>query len=199
MRWLVIAVGLMIPLGMGALPLGAQGWVWAGAGAGIAMPTGEMRDEANPGWRALAALDLWLPEMPASLRIDATYDRFGFKSAPVGSAEPETGARTIASGSLSLSLGSSDSLSRFSPYVIAGVGMSQMGCAGRSDCAAVTQMGWSAGLGLRFPLFGRRGFAEARMHCVVQSLSDQCYVPVTVGLLVWQRAANTVERTSDSR
>src|SRR5215207_3011186 len=110
MRWLLTAVGLMILLGTGALPLGAQGRVWAGAGAGIAMPSTTLRDEADPGWRALATLDLWLPEMPTSLRIDAAYDRYGSKSTPAGSEERDTW--TIASVSLSLLLGSSDSLSR---------------------------------------------------------------------------------------
>lgn len=52
MRWLPRAVGMMIWLGTHALSLGAQGRVWAGAGAGIAMPSGVLRDEANPGWRA---------------------------------------------------------------------------------------------------------------------------------------------------
>ena len=184
MRWLVTCVGLMLSLGMRALSLAAQGPAWVGAGAGIAMPSGSLRDEANPGWRALAALELGLTDLPASLRIDAAYDRFGFKSAPAGSAERETGARTIASASLSLSFGPSDSLARVSPYVIAGVGMNRVGCAGRADCGTASQMGWSAGLGMRFPLLGRRGFADARLHCVVQELSDACFVPVTVGLIL---------------
>jgi hypothetical protein len=199
MRWLVTGVGLMLSLGTLARPLAAQGAAWVGAGAGIAMPAGTLRDEANPGWRALAALELGLPDLPASLRIDAAYDRFGFKSAPAGSTGRETGARTIASASLSLAFGPSDSLARVAPYAVAGVGMNRVGCAGRSDCGAGTQMGWSAGLGMRFPLFGRRGFADARLHCVVQQLSDVCYVPVTVGLILWARNASEVDRASDDR
>src|SRR5687768_6864188 len=127
MRWLLIAVGLLIWLGTATEPLGAQGRVRAGAGVGIAMPSGVLQDQANPGWRALATLDVWLPEMPASLRVDAAYDRFGLTSAPDGSSERVTGARTIASASLSLSVGSSDSLSRVSPYALAGVTMNRIG------------------------------------------------------------------------
>lgn len=200
MRWLPRAVGLMIWLGTHALSLGAQGRVWAGAGAGIAMPSGVLRDEANPGWRALGTVDLWLPEMPTSLRIDAAYDRFGFKSTPVGSAERETGARTIASVSLSLLIGSADSLSRVSPYAVAGIGMNRIGCAGTSDCeAAASQMGWNAGVGARFPLFGRRGFADLRVHCVLQWVKDLCYVPVTVGFFLWSHEATIADRASDDR
>ena len=199
MRWLLTAVGLMISLGTRIQSLGAQSPVSVGVGAGLVMPTGVLRDEANPGWRALASLDVGLPDMPTSLRIDASYDHFGFKSTPAGSTEQATGARTIASASLGLSIGSPDSLSRFSPYAVAGVTMSRVGCAGRSDCEVARQMGWNGGLGLRFILFGRRGFADARVHCVVQYVSDLCYVPFTVGLLFGAQALNVDDQTNDRR
>jgi len=201
MRRLLIGVGLMIALGMRIQPLGAQSLspVSVGVGVGIAMPSTTLRDEANPGWRALASLDVGMPEMPTSLRIDAAYDRFGFKSAPVGSVGPPTGARTIATVAMSLSLGSPDSLSRFSPYAVGGLTMSRVGCAGRSGCEVVRQMGWNAGLGLRFVLLGRRAFAEGRMHCVVQDQSDLCYVPFTVGLLFGAQGANADDGASYSR
>ena len=148
MRWLLTVVGLMISLGSRAEPLGAQGRVRAGAGAGIAMPSGLLQDQANPGWRAFAALDVWLPEMPTSLRVDAAYDRFGLKPTQVGSTERLTGARTIASASISLSVGSFDTLSKFSPYALAGVTMNRLGCVGTSglasearlECAPASQM-----------------------------------------------------------
>jgi len=207
MRWLLTAVGLLISLETRTTPLGAQGRVRAGAGAGIAMPSGVLQDQANPGWRALATLDVWLPEMPASLRVDAAYDRLGLRQSPNGSAEPATGARTITSASLSLSVGSSDSLSRVSPYMLAGVTMNQIGCvgasvgtaAGRLECAATSQMGWNAGIGTRFILFGRRGFADARLHCVSRWVEDLCYIPVSVGLLFWSHDSSIVDQTSDAR
>jgi len=207
MRRLLTAVGLLISLGTATEPLGAQGRVRAGAGVGIAMPSGVLQDQANPGWRALATLDVWLPEMPTSLRVDAAYDRFGLTSAPDGSSERVTGARTIASASLSLSVGSSDSLSRVSPYALAGVTMNRIGCvgttsgtaAGRLECAPTSQMGWNAGIGTRFILFGRRGFADARLHCVSRWVEDLCYIPVSVGLLFWSHDASIVDQTSDAR
>lgn len=197
MRQLLIGVGLALSLGMRIQPLGAQSPVSVGVGAGIAMPSTTLRDEANPGLRALASLDVGMPDMPTSLRIDAAYDRFGFKSTPVGSAGPPTGARTITSVSLSLSLGSPDSLSKFSPYAVGGLTMSRVGCAGRSDCEAVWQTGWNAGLGLRFILFGRRAFAEGRMHCVLRYVTDICYIPFTVGLLFGAQGAIAEDGTSD--
>ena len=203
MRWLRSAIGLMISIGTGTEPLGAQGRMLAGVGAGIAMPSGVLQDETNPGWHALAALDLWLPDMPASLRVDAAYARFGFKSAPVGSAERVPGARIIASASLSLSVGSFDSLSRVSPYALAGLTLNRMGCSetssAASDCEAASPMGWNAGVGARFSLFDQRGFADARMHCVLRGVKDLCYVPVTVGLLLWSRDASVVDESSDGR
>lgn len=199
MSRLLIGVGLVSSLGMRIQPLGAQSPVSFGVGAGIAMPSGTLQDDANPGWRALASLDVGMPDMPTSLRIDAAYDRFGYKSAPVGTVGPPTGARTVASVGVSLSLGSPDSLSRFSPYAVGGVTMSRVGCGERSDCEVVRQMGWNAGLGLRFILLGRRAFAEGRMHCVPQATSDLCYLPFTVGLLFGAQGVNAEDGTSDSR
>lgn len=207
MRWLLTAVGLIISLGTHAEPLGAQGQVRAGAGAGIAMPSGALQDQANPGWRAFAALDVWLPELPTSLRVDAAYDRFGLKATQAGSTERVTGARSIASASLSLSVGSFDSLSKVSPYALAGLTMNRIGCVGTSglnsdrrlECAPATQMGWTAGAGTRFILFGRRGFADARMHCVLREIRDLCYIPVTVGVLFWSHDASAVDRADDER
>jgi opacity protein-like surface antigen len=207
MRWLLTAVGLVMTLGSRDEPLGAQGRVRAGAGAGIAMPSGTLQDQSNPGWRAVAALDVWLPDMPTSLRVDVAYDRFGLKSASDASTEPGTGSRTIASAALSLSVGSSDSLSKVSPYALAGVTMNHIRCvgtssgtsAGRVECAAASQMGWTAGIGTRFILLGRRGFADARMHCVLRWVKDLCYIPVTVGLLFWSHEATVVDPSSDGR
>ena len=178
----VIAIGLMIAIGAHALPLAAQRPVSVGVAAGVAMPFGTLRDETTPGVRALATLDLALPEMPVSMRIDGAYDRLGFKPAPTGAAGRETGARTITSGSISLTLGSLTTPERVSPYAIAGVGMHHVGCAGRSDCDAVDQMGWNAGAGVRLGLFGLRGFIEARLHRLAGAVSDLDYVPVTVGV-----------------
>jgi len=198
MRWLLTSVGLMISFGTGTEPLGAQGQMRAGVGAGIAMPSGELQDLANPGWLALASLDVWLPDMPASLRVDAAYDRFRFKSPPVGSTERVTGARTIASASLGVSVGSADSLSTAWPYALAGLSVNHIACtgpsAGTSDCEAAWQMGWNAGLGARFNLFGRRGFADARFHCVSRGVKDLCYLPLTVGLLFWSHEVSPIDQ-----
>lgn len=204
---LVIVAGVVISLLLRAEPLGAQGRARAGAGAGIAMPSGVLQDQANPGWRALATLDVWLPDMPTSLRVDAAYDRFGLKPTPVGATGQVTGARTIASASLSLSFGSSDSLSKVTPYALAGVTLNRIGCVGtsgltadgRADCAPASQMGWNAGIGTRFVLLGRRAFADARLHCVARWAKDLCHIPVTVGLLFWSHDVNAVERTTDDQ
>jgi hypothetical protein len=120
--------------------------------------------------------------MPFGLRVDAAYDRLGFQSTPVGSAGRETGARTVASASVNLTVISTDWERVVSPYVIGGVGFSRIACAGRSDCGVFTQMGWNAGVGIRLGLFALRGFAEARLHCVPKSEAEDCYIPATVGL-----------------
>lgn len=199
MRRLPIGVAIMISIGTGGPTLEAQSPVSIGVGAGIAVPSTTVRDELNPGWRALASLDVGLPEMPTSLRIDAAYDRFGFKSPPDAAVGEKTGARTVASVALNMSLGSPDSLSRFSPYAIGGVTMSHLGCAGRSGCESSRDMGWNAGIGLRFVLFGRRAFADTRMTCVVQDRVDLCSFPITVGLLFGAQAVNADEVSNNRR
>ena len=183
MHWTVIGLGLTISLAAGAVPLAAQRPASVGVAAGVAMPFGTMGDETNPGLRALATLDLALPEMPVSLRIDGSYDRFGFKSTPTGGAGSGTGALTITSGSISLALGSLTTGRAVAPYAIAGVGIHRVGCSGRSDCEVLEKMGWNAGAGVRLGLFGLRGFIEARLHRVPGSVTDLDYVPLTVGVL----------------
>ena len=182
MRCPLISVGLMISLGTHGLSLGAQSVVTVGVGAGVAVPVGALRHDVNPGLRALATLDLVVPEIPASLRIDAAYDRLGFQSTLAEAAGRGAGARTVASGSVNLTLGPTDPESVASPYAIGGVGMSRIGCAGRTDCGVSMQMGWNAGVGMRLGLFALRGFAEARLHCVPKTVADDCYLPVTLGL-----------------
>ena len=185
MRCPLIGVGLMIMLGARGVSLGAESPVSIGVGAGVAVPVGALRHDVNPGLRALAMLDMGLPEMPMSLRVDLAYDRLGFQSTPAltaGTAGQEGGARTVASASVNLALISDDWERVVSPYAIGGVGFSHIACTGRSDCGAYTQMGWNAGFGMRLGMFGLRGFTEARLHCVPKSEAEDCYIPVTVGL-----------------
>lgn len=183
MRVLLIGVGLMMSLAAPAVSLVAQSPVSAGVGAGLAMPFGSMRDEFNPGWRALGTLDMGVPLLPVSLRLDAAYDRFGFKSTTVGSAGSDPGARTIVSGSVSLAFGPRNALPAISPYVIGGLGMNRTGCTDQDRCDTTTQLGWNAGVGMRLGVLSLQGFAEARLHWLPGSAFDYSYVPVTVGLL----------------
>jgi len=182
MRPLPYAVGLALVLAARTVPVLAQGEVSVGVGAGLAMPVGDFRDETNPGYRLLASVEAGLPELPVGLRIDGAYDRFGFKSTLPGAAGSETGAQTIASASVNLVFGPRTSPPTLLPYAIVGLGMSHIGCAGRDDCGTSNLMGWNAGIGTRFGVRSRTGFAEARLHWVPGSVSDLYYLPVTVGL-----------------
>ena len=190
MRRLLIGVGLTISLGMRIQPLGAQSPVSVGVGVGIAMPSTTLRDEANPGWRALASLDVGMPDMPTSLRIDAAYDRFGFKSAPIGSAGPPTGARTIATVAMSLSLGSPDSLSKVSPYAVGGVDDESRRLRGKVGLRGRQADGVERG-----PRTAIRPARPARLRRRPHALrgaerADLCYVPFTVGLLFGAQGVN---------
>jgi len=124
---------------------------------------------------------------PLDLRIDGTYSKFGNKDI-VDIGGTVTTRSSVQFGTIGgvLNLGTDSAAypgdNSVSPYLIAGVGFSRIGCVGRSDCGVYTQMGWNAGLGMRLGLFALRGFTEARLHCVPKSEAEDCYIPVTVGL-----------------
>jgi len=195
MRRAVVGVGMVASLGAHAVPADAQSTASFGVGAGVAVPVGALRHEVNPGWRAIGTLDLVVPDLPATLRFDAAYDRFGAKAASSDGFWPATGARTIASGTFGLAIGPT-SPQAVSPYAIGGVGINRMACGGGVTCDDTRQMGWIAGLGARFDLFRVSGFAEARLHCVVQDRRDDCLLPITVGVFFGGAHRDERERPS---
>lgn len=130
-------------------------------GGGVSLPKG-----GDPGWNALAGLQISTLMQPIGIRVDGAYNSFPTDRP----ATDETFSATL-NFSYRLPLTNSP----LSPYVITGWGPYWLGCAG--GCTAVHRFGWNAGLGTKF-VFGFRGFLEARYHGVTGTLR---YVPITLG------------------
>jgi opacity protein-like surface antigen len=159
-----------------------QGLISAGVGGGLAMPVGSLGDVANTGWRALGTIAVGVPLVPVGLRLDASYDRFGYQRTLVGAAGSETGSQSVFAGTVNGTLRLSP-LPVVTPYAIAGLGPYHVSCSGPATCESVTHVGYNAGLGIRFGALLIHGFAEVRYHFVSVPGGNIQYVPVTVGLL----------------
>ena len=159
-----------------------QGLISAGVGGGLSMPVGSLSDVANPGWRALGTIKVGVPLVPVGLRLDASYDRFGFQRTPLGAAGSETGSRSVFAGTVNGTLRLSP-LPLITPYAIAGIGSYHTSCSGPASCESETHVGYNAGLGVYFGAPLIHGFAEVRYHYVSLPGGSMQFVPVTVGLL----------------
>ena len=177
-RVLPLTLALLAPASRAA----AQGPIAFGVGGGLAMPFGRLGDVANPGWRALGTLAVGLPLIPVGLRVDGSYDRFGYERTPIGASGSATGSQSVFAGTVNATLRLSP-LPLLTPYAIAGLGPYHVSCSGPASCESATRVGYNAGLGIRFGLLLIHGFAEARYHYVPTPGGSVQYVPVTVGLL----------------
>jgi hypothetical protein len=159
-----------------------QGLISAGIGGGLTMPVGALGDVANTGWRALGTIKVGVPLVPVGLRLDASYDRFGYQRTLIGAAGSETGSQSVFAGTVNGTLRLSP-LPLITPYAIAGFGPYHTSCSGPASCTSATHVGYNAGLGVYFGALLIHGFAEVRYHYVSMPGGNIQYVPVTVGLL----------------
>ena len=162
---------IAIAVACGAMPVLAQRPVTLTLAGGGALPTGRLGDAADPGWHALAGMQVSSLMQPIGIRLEGTYNRFG--------ADDNAAETTITSATLNFSYRLPLTNSALSPYVIAGWGAHWLDCAGEA-CDADLRYGWNAGLGTKFNL-GFRGFLETRFHGVTGKVR---YVPVTLGFIL---------------
>jgi hypothetical protein len=177
-RVLPLTLALLAP----ATRVSAQGLISAGIGGGLSMPTGALGDVANTGFRALGTVAVGVPLVPVGLRLDASYDRFGFQRTPLGATGSETGSQSVFAGTVNGTFRLSP-LPLITPYAIAGLGPYHTSCSGPATCESVTRMGYNAGVGVRFGALLIHGFAEVRYHYVPTPGKSTQFVPVTIGLL----------------
>lgn len=150
-------------------PLPAQRLVTLNLAGGGTIPIGNLDDGTDPGWHALAGLQISSLMQPIGIRIEGAYNRLGAETA-----SPDV---VVTSATLNFSYRLPLTNSPLSPYLIAGWGPHWIDCADTA-CDADMRFGGNAGLGTKF-LIGFRGFVETRFHWVTGKIR---YVPVTFGL-----------------
>lgn len=175
---LVMTPALLAP----AAALGAQRALSVGIAGGVSMPTGDLGDGVNTGWRALGTLALGSLMQPLGLRLDAAYDRFGFNDRVLAAAGG-SGHLTVGSATLNVTYRLPTTNSPLSPYLITGLGAYRTACSLGEGCGGATHYGWNVGIGSKLLVLGLRSFVEARYHRTGRGGSDVHFFPVTVGLL----------------
>lgn len=148
-----------------------------GVAGGAAQPMSDLKDGANMGYNATAALGINLPFIPVGLRIDGAYNQFGEKAG--------VGAKLhviSATGNLVWRLPSVG----ISPYLIGGAGLyMQTATTTGTTSASVSDnhMGWNAGAGINLPLSVFKAFVEARYNSYSTDAGSVKFVPVTFGIM----------------
>jgi hypothetical protein len=148
-----------------------------GIAGGAAQPMSDLKDGANMGYNATAALGINLPFIPVGLRVDGAYNQFGEK-AGIGA----THHAVSATGHVVWRLPSVG----ISPYLIGGAGLYMATTTTTGTTSASTtdnHLGWNAGAGINLPLSVFKAFVEARYNRVSTDTGSLQFVPVTVGIM----------------
>jgi len=146
-----------------------------GIAGGAAQPMSDLKDGANMGYNATAAMAINLPLIPVGLRVDGAYNQFGEKAG--------VGAKLnviSATGNVVWRL----PLIGIAPYLIGGAGLymatsTVTGAASQTD----NHLGWNAGAGINLPLSIFHAFVEARYNRVTTDTGSMQFVPVTFGIM----------------
>jgi len=174
-------IGMALGASLAASVAGAQRPLMVGVAGGVTVPQGALADGVETGWHGLGTFALGSPMQPLGLRLDAAYNRFGFKGTAASSVS--SASQSVTSGTLNVTYRMPAWRTAFSPYVIAGAGAYHLACSGDARCGTATKFGWNAGLGTKLTGLGLRTFLEARFHSVAEPGADLHYFPVTLGLL----------------
>jgi hypothetical protein len=148
-----------------------------GIAGGAAQPMSDLKDGANMGYNATAALGINLPFIPVGLRVDGAYNQFGEKAG--------IGAKlhvVSATGNVVWRLPSVG----ISPYLIGGAGLYMATTTTTGTTSASTtdnHLGWNAGAGINLPVSVFKAFVEARYNRVSTDTGSLQFVPVTVGIM----------------
>jgi hypothetical protein len=179
-RWILGAVYL--GLVSSVAPLQAQSPISIGVGGGVSLPQGDIDDDVNTGWHALATAELASPMHPWGLRLDVAYNRFGF-SDQVEIALGGDGHLTAASATLNITYRLPKVTWPVQAYVLGGLGAYRTDCSFGPGCGSRVRYGWNYGLGAKFFFLGFRNFVEIRGHRTKSQTDDVHYFPLTFGIM----------------
>lgn len=161
-----------------------------GAAAGLLIPTGNIGDVQSTGWNLQGFVDWTSRTQPFGLRGDISYGSLQGKTISGGGTSIEASDLhlfSIVGDGVWTIHPSEGSLSRTTPYLLAGIGLYHSSYsvtgANESDNSS-TNFGFNFGGGVLYRLSGFSAFGEIRYHNVFSGASDGSarYIPIMVGL-----------------
>ena len=162
-------------------PLLGQKTYALGAGGGGAIPVGRLSDTQSTGYNGIVVLAIGVAELPIGIRFDGIYNKFAFRTAPVGSAAASDLRVVAAVGNLLFAFSGTSA----KPYALIGAGLYNT----KGDVPGAkseNNFGFNAGLGATFGLGPLAAFIESRYHSISRNAAKGGviqFVPITVGLL----------------
>ena len=162
-------------------PLLGQKTYALGAGGGGAIPVGRLSDTQSTGYNGIVVLAIGVAELPIGIRFDGIYNKFAFRTAPVGSAAASDLRVVAAVGNLLFAFSGTSA----KPYALIGGGLYNT----KGDVPGAkseNNFGFNAGLGATFGLGPLAAFIESRYHSISRNAAKGGviqFVPITVGLL----------------
>ena len=162
-------------------PLLGQKTYALGAGGGGAIPVGRLSDTQSTGYNGIVVLAIGVAELPIGIRFDGIYNKFAFRTAPVGSAAASDLRVVAAVGNLLFAFSGTSA----KPYALIGGGLYNT----KGDIPGAkseNNFGFNAGLGATFGLGPLAAFIESRYHSISRNAAKGGviqFVPITVGLL----------------
>ena len=146
-----------------------------GVAGGVTQPMSDLKDGADLGYNATAALGINLPFIPVGLRVDGAYNAFGQKAGV-----PAKLHTISATGNVVWRLPSVG----ISPYLIGGAGLYMQSVTPTGGTATTdNHLGWNAGAGINLPLTVFKAFVEARYNSYSTTGGSVKFVPVTLGIM----------------
>src|SRR6185503_6366024 len=176
----VLAIAFVSSMAFAATLSGQKTYA-LGAGGGGAIPVGRLSDSQSSGYNGMVVLAIGVAELPIGVRFDGIYNKFTYRTAPVGSPAASDLRVAAALGNLLFAFSGTSA----KPYVVVGGGLYNT----KGDIPGAksqNSLGFNAGLGATFGLGPLAGFLESRYHSISRSASKGGviqFVPITVGLL----------------
>ena len=152
-----------------------------GVGGGGAIPVGKLSDTQSTGYNGLVVLAIGVADLPIGVRFDGVYNKFVYRTAPVGSPSASDLRVAAALGNLIFAFSGTSA----KPYVLVGGGLYNT----KGDIPGAksqNSLGFNAGLGATFGLGPVAAFLESRYHTISRKDAKGGviqFVPITVGLL----------------
>ncbi len=174
MRRFLVSGLLALTLVAAARPARAQlGGISLGVAAGVANPSGDVKDGFKAGYHIQGLAALSLPLVPIGFRGEVGYDQMDSQTAGAS-------ALKVASGVVNATF--SMPFPVFHPYAIAGLGYYEHNSAVAGEREG--KVGFNGGVGVELKLPVIRAFGEVRYHTISFSSGTRIgIIPITVGVV----------------